>query len=264
MFNTNAYGFLPFAITQGYEGWHVDNVQVLVPGAPAGGVLGQRRDGHGRPRRDAQATFTVTRSSGGGPRVGPLRDRRRQRHRRRRRLPGRRPARCRSPPARPARPSRVPVNGDRLGEADESFFLNLSNPTGAAIADGQGRAAVLDDEPRIHVDSVVVFPKATRGRRSSCRRTSPFPAARPSRSVTPPPTGRPSPAATTRPRGHADLPPRPDAARRSRSTLPKDKKAEDIVEAFFVNLSNASSNAVILRRGASIVDDDVHATKRKR
>ena len=40
-------------------------------------------------------------------------------------------------------------------------------------------------------------------------------------------------------------------------TLPKDLTQEPIVEAFFVNLSNVSRNAVILRRGVvGIVDDD--------
>ena len=33
-----------------------------------------------------------------------------------------------------------PVNGDTARRADETFFVNLSNPTNATIADGQGRA----------------------------------------------------------------------------------------------------------------------------
>ena len=40
--------------------------------------------------------------------------------------------------------------------------------------------------------------------------------------------------------------------------MPKDKKVEDIVEAFFVELVNASANAVILKRGVvHVVDDDL-------
>ncbi|HWS85406.1 MAG TPA: DUF4394 domain-containing protein [Pyrinomonadaceae bacterium] len=40
----------------------------------------------------------------------------------------------------------VPVNGDVAPEANETFFVNLSNPTGAAIADAQGQATITDDD----------------------------------------------------------------------------------------------------------------------
>ena len=43
----------------------------------------------------------------------------------------------------------VLVNGDRLGEPNETFAVNLSAPTNAPIADGQGVGTILDDEPRI-------------------------------------------------------------------------------------------------------------------
>ena len=45
----------------------------------------------------------------------------------------------------------VPVNGDRLGESSETFFVTLSNPTNASIADGQGLGTIADDEPRISI-----------------------------------------------------------------------------------------------------------------
>ncbi|MFL6332209.1 MAG: DUF4394 domain-containing protein [Pyrinomonadaceae bacterium] len=40
----------------------------------------------------------------------------------------------------------VPVNGDDAPEADETFFVNLSNPVGAVIADAQGQATINDDD----------------------------------------------------------------------------------------------------------------------
>ena len=40
------------------------------------------------------------------------------------------------------------VNGDRLAEPNETFVVNLSSPTNATIADGQGMGTILDDEPR--------------------------------------------------------------------------------------------------------------------
>jgi len=43
------------------------------------------------------------------------------------------------------------VNGDRLGEPNETFAVNLSNPTNATIADGQGLGTIVDDEPRVSV-----------------------------------------------------------------------------------------------------------------
>jgi hypothetical protein len=48
----------------------------------------------------------------------------------------------------------VLVNGDRLGEPNETFFVNLSGATNATIADGQGVGTIVDDEPRISISDV--------------------------------------------------------------------------------------------------------------
>lgn len=40
----------------------------------------------------------------------------------------------------------VQVNGDTLEASDETFFVNLSNPVGATIADGQGQGTILNDD----------------------------------------------------------------------------------------------------------------------
>src|SRR5262249_21640464 len=40
----------------------------------------------------------------------------------------------------------VPVVGDTLSEPTETFTVNLSNPTGATIADGQGIGTILDND----------------------------------------------------------------------------------------------------------------------
>jgi serine protease AprX len=56
----------------------------------------------------------------------------------------------------------VAVNGDDLDETDETFFVNLSDPEGTGdvfIADGEGRATIIDDDelPTLDiVDSVTV------------------------------------------------------------------------------------------------------------
>ncbi|MEZ5291938.1 MAG: M36 family metallopeptidase [Vicinamibacterales bacterium] len=40
----------------------------------------------------------------------------------------------------------VPVHGDTLAEANETFFVNLSSPIGAAIGDAQGLGTILNDD----------------------------------------------------------------------------------------------------------------------
>src|SRR5262249_16763961 len=42
----------------------------------------------------------------------------------------------------------VAVRGDRLGEADETFAVNLRAATPATIGDGQGISTIIDNEPR--------------------------------------------------------------------------------------------------------------------
>lgn len=46
------------------------------------------------------------------------------------------------------------VTGDRLGEPIETFTVNLSSPTNATIADGQGVGTIMDDEPRVSISDV--------------------------------------------------------------------------------------------------------------
>jgi hypothetical protein len=48
----------------------------------------------------------------------------------------------------------VPVNGDRLGEPDETLIVNLSHPTNSYVADGQAVGTILDDEPHISITDV--------------------------------------------------------------------------------------------------------------
>lgn len=48
----------------------------------------------------------------------------------------------------------VPVFGDRFGEPNETFVVNLSSPTSATIADGPGVGTIIDDEPRISISDV--------------------------------------------------------------------------------------------------------------
>jgi hypothetical protein len=40
----------------------------------------------------------------------------------------------------------VPIKGDRRDERNEAFFVNLTNPANATVADGQGRGAIRDND----------------------------------------------------------------------------------------------------------------------
>jgi hypothetical protein len=51
------------------------------------------------------------------------------------------------PPGTVARTVPVPILGDVTDEDDETFTLDLSNPTNATIADGQGVGTIVDDDP---------------------------------------------------------------------------------------------------------------------
>lgn len=50
----------------------------------------------------------------------------------------------------------VSILGDRLSEANENLFVNLSNPVNAGITDGQGSSTIVDDEPRITITDVAM------------------------------------------------------------------------------------------------------------
>src|SRR4029077_5307455 len=46
----------------------------------------------------------------------------------------------------------VLVNGDRIRESGESFYVRLSDPTNAFVADATGVGTILDDEPHLSID----------------------------------------------------------------------------------------------------------------
>jgi hypothetical protein len=52
----------------------------------------------------------------------------------------------------------VPVLGDALSEPNETFFVNLTTPTNATIADGQGLGTITNDDgaPTLSVNDVTV------------------------------------------------------------------------------------------------------------
>jgi hypothetical protein len=59
-------------------------------------------------------------------------------------------------PGQTSRPIAIAVIGDRLPEANETFFVSLSNPVNATINVGQAIGTLVDDEPRVAVKDVTV------------------------------------------------------------------------------------------------------------
>jgi hypothetical protein len=57
-------------------------------------------------------------------------------------------------PAQTTKTIGVPVVGDTSSESDETFFVNLSNPTNATVADGQGQGTIEDDDLTLSIDDV--------------------------------------------------------------------------------------------------------------
>src|SRR5262249_47930669 len=45
----------------------------------------------------------------------------------------------------------VVVNGDRIAEPNETYFVDLGGATNATIADGRGVGTIVDDEPRVSI-----------------------------------------------------------------------------------------------------------------
>ena len=61
-------------------------------------------------------------------------------------------------PGETTKPVAVLVKGDTIDEPDETFFVNLSNPTNAAILDSQGQGTITDDDvpPTLTINDVSV------------------------------------------------------------------------------------------------------------
>lgn len=66
----------------------------------------------------------------------------------------------------------VTVSGDPVGEPDENFFVNLTNPTNASIADGQGLGTILNDDTCINSINPTVVNAAAVGGTGSVSVTS--------------------------------------------------------------------------------------------
>jgi hypothetical protein len=56
-------------------------------------------------------------------------------------------------PGQTSQPITVQVNGDRVAEYTEYFYVRLTSPANAVVADGVGEGAIADDEPTVSIES---------------------------------------------------------------------------------------------------------------
>ena len=150
----------------------------------------------------------------------------------------------------------VPVVGDLLDESNETYNVNLSNPTNAAIADGTGLGTITDDDPApsLSINNMTVTEGDTGTLNANftvtmsavsgqtCPSTSrPRTAPRPRRPTTQPRTARsPSPRQTTK----------------TITVSVNGDLLDEANETFFVNLTNPSNATISDAQGLGTITDN--------
>jgi hypothetical protein len=153
----------------------------------------------------------------------------------------------------------VVVKGDRLGESDETFFVNLDSASSyASIADAQGVGTIFDDEPHISINDV----SGNEGKAGATlfRFTVSLSVAYDQMVTVNYSTA--DGTATTADKDYRQssgrLVFRPGSTSQSIAVLVRGDRKVEPDETFFVNLSGASSNALIVdsQGVGTIVNDD--------
>jgi hypothetical protein len=161
------------------------------------------------------------------------------------------------PAGQTSRTFTVAVNGDRLAEPSETFSVNLIDSTNATIRDGQGIGTILDNEPRVSINNV--------NKKEGNGGTTPFTfTVRLSAAYDQAVTVNYATASGTATAGTDYLSKTgaltfaPGETSKTISVAVKGDKQKEPNEAFFLDLSGASSNALIgLARGiGTILNDD--------
>ena len=152
----------------------------------------------------------------------------------------------------------VLVNGDLLDEANETFFLNLTNAVNATIADSQGLGAITDDDgpPSLSVNDVTVT-EGDSGTTSATFTVTLAPASGQNVSV----DYSTADGTATAPADYAatsgTLTFAPGQTTRPVSVQVAGDTVDEINETFTVNLSNAVNAAIADGTGlGTILDDD--------
>jgi hypothetical protein len=161
------------------------------------------------------------------------------------------------------------VNGDTTDEYDQGFYVNLSSPTGAVIADGQGFANILDDDepPTITITPVVS------GKEGPNNKTTSFVFVVTLSAVSEKEVrvnfATANGTATTADNDYVarsgTLIFAPGVTSQSISVQVKGDKKQESDETFSVNLSGATNATIAVAQGiGEILDDDIPGGKKKR
>lgn len=151
----------------------------------------------------------------------------------------------------------VSVIGDRVGESNETFFLNLSSPTNTYIAAGQRTGTILDDESRISISDVAL-------REGAANKTTTFTftvtlsaAATGNVTVNYATANGTATAGTDYVSKSGTVTFLPGETSKQITISVKGDRTKEIDETFFVNLSNASGGLIADGQGlGTILDDD--------
>jgi hypothetical protein len=161
------------------------------------------------------------------------------------------------------------VNGDLTDEYDQGFYVNLSAPTGAVIADGQGFANILDDDepPTITITPVVS------GKEGPNNKTTSFVFVVTLSAVSEKEVrvnfATANGTATTADNDYiarsGTLIFAPGVTSQTISVQVKGDKKQESDETFSVNLSGATNASIAVAQGiGEILDDDIPGGKKKR
>ena len=154
----------------------------------------------------------------------------------------------------------VPITDDKIQEPNETFFVNLSNPTNAAISDGQGVCTIIDNDdtplvfiteakvPEAEADTTLAFFVVTLTNPSSQVVTVDY--------ATADVTAADSSDYTA---GSGTLSFPSGVTARAIYVKYNDDRFDEIDETFLVKLSNLSSNAAFAKSQGegTIIDDDL-------
>ncbi len=166
-------------------------------------------------------------------------------------------ARSTSPPGETTKQVTVLVNGDLLDEANETFFLNLSNAANATIADGQGLGTITNDDgqPSLSVNDVTVT-EGDSGTTSATFTVTLAPASGQNVSV----DYSTADGTATAPADYAatsgTLTFAPGQTTRTVTVLVAGDLLDEANETYFVNLSNPSNATIADGQGLGTITDD--------
>jgi len=156
----------------------------------------------------------------------------------------------------------ISVKGDRLGEPNETFFINLTAASNATILDGQGVGTIVDDESRVSINDVVRAEgdSGTITFVFTVSLSTPYDASVTVRFATSDGTAKTSDNDYFASSGSLTF--APGQTQKTVTIKVRGDRRKESNETFFVNLSEAKNSLILKSRGiGTIVNDDGDAVR---